>query len=400
MYGRTIFRFLSLFCLLAVMTSGRAQELNLEQGQELYNGNCASCHAVNRNLTGPALGGVLTKYADDKDWLYKWVKNAPALIASGDEKAVTLGQWGTGVMIAFPTLSNEQIDNILAYAEAESTALANPIVEETEGPPTEGEIDPSVYYALLGLIGVLVLIALLLVVITATLITAVRSKDGEEPFTAKDIMARTRSILQNKFVATSLATFILVAGGAKLIVEARQVSLHEGYMPDQPIKFSHKLHAGENQIECQYCHTGTLKSKSAWIPSANVCMNCHKYIQEGPQYGKEEISKIYDAIGFDPEKSQYIEDYEQKPIEWVRIHNLPDHAYFNHAQHVVVGGQECQTCHGPIEEMEVVYQYSSLGMGWCINCHREEKVKSLGKDNDLGLTVEDMGGLNCARCHY
>ncbi|MEL7530124.1 MAG: c-type cytochrome [Bacteroidota bacterium] len=403
MYGRTLFRFLSLFCLLAVFSTAQAQELNLEQGQELYNGNCASCHAVNRNLTGPALGGALAKYANDKDWLYKWVKNAPELIASGDEKAVALGQWGAGVMLAFPTLSNEQIDNILAYAEAESTKLAapkEPLEDGTEVAGSGGEIDPTVYYALLGLIGVLVLIALLLVVITATLITAVRAKDGEEPFTAKDVMARTRSILQNKFVATALATFILVAGGAKLIVEARQVSLHEGYMPEQPIKFSHKLHAGENQIACQYCHTGTMKSKSAWIPSANVCMNCHKYIQEGPQYGTEEISKIYKAIGFDPEKGQYIPDYEQQPIKWNRIHNLPDHAYFNHAQHVVVGGQECQTCHGPIEEMEVVYQYSSLGMGWCINCHREEKVKSLGKDNDLGLTVEDMGGLNCARCHY
>jgi hypothetical protein len=160
------------------------------------------------------------------------------------------------------------------------------------------------------------------------------------------------------------------------------------------------LHAGEYGIECEYCHSGATKSKNAWIPSANVCMNCHKLINEGPKYGTEEIQKIYDAIGFDPATKQYIEGYEQKPIEWVRIHNLPDHAYFNHAQHVVVGGLECQTCHGPIEEMEVVYQYSTLGMGWCINCHREEKVKTLGKENPEGLTVEDMGGLDCARCHY
>ncbi|MEL6588572.1 MAG: cytochrome c3 family protein [Bacteroidota bacterium] len=403
MYGRTLFRFLSLFCLLAILSPTQAQEIDMAQGESLFKANCASCHHPVKNLTGPALGGALAKYASDKDWVYSWVKNAPALKESGDAKAVALSATYPGQMSAFPTLQDAQIDNILAYAEAESLAITAP--KEPTGDGTEvasggGDLDPTVYYALLGLIGVLVLIALLLVVITATLITAVRAKDGEEPFTAKDVMTRTRNILKNKFVATALASFILVAGGAKLIAEARQVSLHEGYMPEQPIKFSHKLHAGENQIECQYCHTGTLKSKSAWIPSANVCMNCHKYIQEGPEYGTEEISKIYKAIGFDPEKGQYIPDYEQQPIEWVRIHNLPDHAYFNHAQHVVVGNQECQTCHGPIEEMEVVYQYSSLGMGWCINCHREEKVKSLGKDNDLGLTVEDMGGLNCARCHY
>ena len=140
------------------------------------------------------------------------------------------------------------------------------------------------------------------------------------------------------------------------------------------------------------------------IPSTNVCMNCHKAIQykEYPgdpareEYSKAEIQKIYDAAGWDPEAFAYTG--EGKAVEWVRIHNIPDHAYFNHAQHVVVGNLECQTCHGPVEEMEVVYQYSDLGMGWCINCHRNEKVKVLGEDTDM--TVADMGGLNCARCHY
>ncbi|RMG75013.1 MAG: cytochrome C, partial [Bacteroidetes bacterium] len=168
------------------------------------------------------------------------------------------------------------------------------------------------------------------------------------------------------------------------------------YMPEQPIKFSHKTHAGTYQINCQYCHSGASKSKSAWIPSVNVCMNCHKAIQQGAQYGTEEIAKIYEAAGYDPNEAAYTK--EPQPIEWVRIHNLPDHAYFNHAQHVTVGNIECQTCHGPVEEMEVVYQYSNLGMGWCISCHRQEKVKSLGETTPY--TVEDMGGLNCARCHY
>jgi hypothetical protein len=247
-------------------------------------------------------------------------------------------------------------------------------------------------------VGLLGVIALLLVVITATLVTAVQSKEGREPFTLGVVIDRTKAILSNKYVATGIISVMLLGGTVFAVQWGRGVGLYQGYMPDQPIKFSHKLHAGENQIDCQYCHSGVTKSKSAWIPSANVCMNCHKYINKGPNYGETEIAKIYEAVGWDPSTQSYTG--KTKPIEWIRIHNNPDHAYFNHAQHVVVGNQECQTCHGPIQEMEVVYQYSNLGMGWCINCHRQEKVKVLGHDNKEGLTVEDMGGLDCARCHY
>ena len=188
--------------------------------------------------------------------------------------------------------------------------------------------------------------------------------------------------------------------------------LPKGYAPEQPIAYSHKLHAGINGIDCNYCHHSARHGKSAAIPSANVCMNCHTYINEGPS-GKAEIQKIYDAVGFDPEKGRYIEGYEQKPIKWVRIHNLPDLAYFNHSQHVVAGGLECQECHGPIEEMEVVEQHSELTMGWCINCHRETEVKVADndyyeemhakfKENHPGETfnVEAIGGLECGKCHY
>jgi hypothetical protein len=176
-------------------------------------------------------------------------------------------------------------------------------------------------------------------------------------------------------------------------------------------------------------------------------MNCHKAVQEGPTYGKAEIAKIYMSAGWNPDKGAYFAEgasedsikaaftkwmkgdkkiknvgkaYNEavekvgfkKAIEWVRIHNLPDHAYFNHAQHIAVGGKDgegkdiyCQTCHGPIEEMEVVYQYSPLSMGWCINCHRESKTtysfpdpKNPGKV--FTPTPADMGGLDCAKCHY
>ncbi len=376
--------------------------LDLASGEKLYKQLCSSCHRVKGKLVGPQLSGVTEKYASDKEWLYSWVKNSQAMINAGDPKAVALWeQYNKQVMSSFTQLENEDIDNILAYVDNEASG------GDTEGQETAqvaggaaGGVDiyqdPSFYYALLALVGVLLLISLLLVIITATLVTSIRAKDQAEPFSFSDVMARTRSMLQNKFVLTAITTIVLVAGTAKVISESRTIGLHQGYMPEQPIKFSHKIHAGQYQIDCKYCHTGTIKSKSAWIPGAGLCMNCHKYIQEGPNYGTEEIAKIYKATGWDPELAEYAN--EPEPVEWVRIHNLPDHAYFNHAQHVVVGGLECQQCHGPVEEMEVVYQYSNLGMGWCIQCHRQEKVKVLGKETDM--TVADMGGLNCARCHY
>ena len=189
----------------------------------------------------------------------------------------------------------------------------------------------------------------------------------------------------------------------------------QGYMPEQPIAFSHRLHACVNQIDCQYCHSGARQGKTSMIPSPNVCMNCHKAVKGSTEAGKGEIAKIYDAIGFDAEKLAYIEGYEQKPIEWVRIHNLPDHVFFNHQQHVVAGQVECQTCHGPVEQMDVLYQHAPLSMGWCINCHRDTEVKfaqneyydsytNLHEQLKTGeiskVTVEDIGGRDCQKCHY
>ena len=142
-------------------------------------------------------------------------------------------------------------------------------------------------------------------------------------------------------------------------------------------------------------------------------MNCHKAVKQGPTGETEEIAKIYAAVGWDAEDQKYTG--EEEPIEWVRIHNLPDHVYFNHAQHVNVGGLECQTCHGPIEEMEEVYQFAPLSMGWCINCHRQTQVQFANNDyydiytkyhEDLKngsldqVTVETIGGTECQKCHY
>jgi len=174
------------------------------------------------------------------------------------------------------------------------------------------------------------------------------------------------------------------------------VGIQQGYSPRQPIAFSHKLHAGDHQINCNYCHTSVYKGASANIPSANICMNCHSQIKKE----STEIQKIYRAI----EKN--------RPIEWVRVHNLPDLAYFNHSQHTKVGGVECQTCHGPIETMEGVAQYSPLTMGWCIDCHRNTPLNTEGnayydnlvklheKQSSGSFIVASNGGTECSKCHY
>jgi cytochrome c553 len=177
----------------------------------------------------------------------------------------------------------------------------------------------------------------------------------------------------------------------------------ENYEPDQPIKFSHAIHAADNQIDCEYCHTTVSYSKSAGIPDVNVCWNCHSIVREGTNSGRHQIAKVVDA-------------YENgKPIEWIRIHNLQDHAFFSHAQHVEVAGLECATCHGPIEEMDRVWQFSDLSMGWCINCHRESEVAFYDnafyaeyeelhqklKSGEIDRVTADMiGGIECSKCHY
>jgi len=202
-----------------------------------------------------------------------------------------------------------------------------------------------------------------------------------------------------------------------------QVGVDQGYEPVQPIHYSHRIHAGVNKIECKYCHSSARVSKHSGIPSLNVCMNCHKSISEVAdatqaeglaEYGvdyNEQIGKLYKATGWDPDKQAY--SGKTEPVKWVRIHNLPDFAYFNHSQHVMVGGVACQKCHGPVEEMEIMYQYSPLTMGWCINCHRETNIKVEGNEyyekiheqlsKKYGvnkLTAAQMGGLECGKCHY
>lgn len=361
-------------------------------------------------MIGPALGDITERRS--AEWLHKWIKDNQALRASGDAEANQIfEEYNGSVMPAFPGLSDQDINDILAYTiegnKAAQTASTGGEGTGTTAAPAEEDNT----FVLLVLGGILFLLVILLVRVKNTL---KQVKGDPTSSLIEDANVITRTALKNPKITTLLTILIAVVFFQQLYLALMSVGIHEEYQPEQPIAFSHKIHAGDNQIDCNYCHYGARKGKHSNIPPAGVCMNCHTYIQEGTLTGTEEISKIYAAVGFDPQTGQYIEGYEQKPIKWVRIHNLPDLAYFNHSQHVTAGQVACQTCHGPIQEMEEVYQYSPLTMGWCVDCHRETKVQVESNDYyaemheklkekygpDAEITVEMIGGLECGKCHY
>lgn len=408
------FRFIAVLALFfsSLFTSAQALEIegDPENGKTLWNTNCASCHALDKKMIGPALGDITERR--DLDYLLKWIKNNQALRDAGNEQALAIfEEYNGSVMPAFPGLSDQDIKDILVYTQEGSKPKEETVAggEEVAVKTVEPESDNTVLLVILA--GIL----LFLIVLLARVKNTLKQIQGEPTSSIlEDANLITRTALKNPRILTVLTIVVAVVLLQQLYAGLMSVNIEQGYQPEQPIKFSHKLHSGENQINCSYCHYGARKSKHSNIPSAGVCMNCHMQIQEGPKYGKEEIAKIYAAVGWDPETYSYIEDYETKPIKWVRIHKLPDLAYFNHAQHVTAGGLQCQTCHGPIQEMEEVYQYSSLTMGWCINCHRQTEVQVESNDyytemharlkekygEDAEITVEMIGGLECGKCHY
>ena len=391
-------------------------------GKALFQANCASCHNPLKDATGPALKGV-TGRVPNKEWIYKWIKNSASVIASGDKYANDLyNKWNKTAMTAFPSLSNEEIDAIVKYVDDYQAP-----VTATAQTPAAGESkdsgDNTLLYAILSI--VLLIAIFVLTQVNKVLSRSTNVKAGLP--SPKDV-----PFLRNKVVLAILA-IIAVVGIGIWMTNGADLGRQKNYMPEQPIFYSHKVHAGINQINCLYCHSGAEKGKHAMIPSTNVCMNCHKQINEytgaethplvnleGKKVdGTAEIKKLYDYAGWDPVKKDYKRnaagEIQAKPIEWVKIHNLPDHVYFNHSLHVVSGKVACQRCHGGIQEMDEVYQFTDLSMGWCINCHRETKVQFVdnnyysifqkyhdeikeGKREDV--KVSDIGGLECQKCHY
>lgn len=442
-------------------------------GKTLFINNCAQCHAksMKDKLTGPALAGFRERWGGDDKALKGWIRNSQGMIASGYPRAVAIWNEYKVAMNAFPALKDDEIDNIFAYIDGKANGTV-------DGPPKVGNTsvaatgdatsddNSTLWYGLA--FSILAFLALILSRIMSNLKSTAAAKDGEV-YHAKS----WTETLTSKGVIGFIIFSLIVLGGYTTVTNAISLGRQQNYQPDQPIKFSHATHAGLNKIDCQYCHDGARRSKHGVIPATNTCMNCHKAIKVGSQYKTGELTKIYVSAGYNPMTDKYIDNYDklsenevadiykkwidskyreerkldttiamagdektfvdnqwsdiaaslktvykdhvQGPIEWKRIHNLPDHVYFNHAQHVAVGKIECQKCHGPVEKMVVMKQYAPLSMGWCINCHRETEVKfqdnayyasymryheEIKKGKREKVTVEDIGGLECQKCHY
>ncbi|MFJ1434095.1 c-type cytochrome [Capnocytophaga canimorsus] len=411
---------LSIWLMLVFSVSVFAQEGDVAKGKTLFNQQCAACHKLDKRMTGPALAGIADKR--DREWLQKWIRNSAALIKSGDADAIAIfEEYNKVPMTAFPQLSDQDIDDILAYTSAPPPAPEQP-KEAVQVVASDTKSDVTFQIMLAGFLVVFVVLIVLLVSLNRTLkMIAEANGVNLEALQKTNKLPIWKAFVQNQFLVISSVIFLLLASAYFVYGYLMQIDVNQGYEPIQPIHYSHKIHAGDNQIDCKFCHSSARVSKTAGIPSLNVCMNCHETISEynGEEdlangYTKEfytgEIKKLYKAVGWDEEKREYTEKTE--PVRWVRVHNLPDFVYFNHSQHVTVAGVQCQECHGPVEEMEILHQHAPLTMGWCVECHRKTEVKMDNKyyekiHEELSkkygvekLTIAQMGGLECGKCHY
>lgn len=420
-------------------------KVSAQDGKQLFQSNCASCHNPFNDGTGPALKGLEDRgpWGDRKN-VYAWVHNPSAFMATNKYVQDLKAQRGT-MMTGFPSLSTAEIDAIVDYIN--KVEPPKPATPAAGGAP-ESSGRNALIFGIISLI--LAVIALILLQVNSNLKKLSDDKEG---------ILRPEPVVfwKNKvYIAMAIIVFFIM-GGYFVVKGAIGLGRQKNYEPKQPIFYSHKVHAGINQINCLYCHGNAWESKHAAIPSTNVCMNCHKNINEykgeklfdsdGNEVdGSAEIKKLYAYAGFDPLNPNGWDATKAKSIPWIKIHNLPDHVYFNHSQHIRAGNVQCQTCHGEITAMNEVYQFSELSMGWCVNCHRQTKVNFYEVDsagNETGnkfysiyekfrkdlkpdtltdekghylldkngkfiihpskmdsVTVKDIGGLECQRCHY
>jgi mono/diheme cytochrome c family protein len=397
-----------------------AQTGDAAVGKTVFTSQCASCHSLTAKVVGPPLEGVVSRW-DDAAMLRKWIRNYQEVLDAGYPRAKEIINYApTNMQIFGSSLKDADIENVLAYISSYV-----PPKPETPGPggKPEGDGQGAIIFGIVSLI--LAIIALILMQVNSNLKKLSDDKEGimrPEPV----------AFYKNKFYIALGAVIFFVIGGYFIAKGAIGLGRQKDMEPVQPIFYSHKVHAGLNQINCLYCHGGAMEGKQASIPSVNVCMNCHKQISEyvkGPKLfdangneinGTNEIHKLYEYAGVDPKNPGAFDPTKAKSIPWTRIHNLPDHAYFNHSQHVNAGKQQCQTCHGEITAMDEVKQFSELSMGWCINCHRQTNV-NFNYDSTSGnkfysiyekfhndikagkmdsVKVENIGGLECQKCHY
>ena len=422
-----------------------------KNGEKLFKANCTACHALDKQLIGPALGGVVdrlkTEQNLDADWLKKWIKDNKALRASGDKYAnEVFEKFNKTEMLAFPNLTDKDIDDILEYstnppapepvAEAGGASDANSVIA-LEQAKKQSETSKIILVSLFAIGGLLLWLLL-------KLRQLVKLQQNEElsEFNASRAVSIADIYKKYHYVGKGLLIVLGVLAAYGGWNSLMSIGVYKGYKPEQPIYFSHKIHAGENKIDCQLCHSSAKYGKVSEIPSMNVCMNCHrtiseyngKYMEQGKDksFYDGEIQKIYAATGWDPASQSYTG--KTQPVEWTRIHNMPDFVYFNHSQHVVAGGDAiiashnkknptakidvaCKACHGQIDTMNVVQMANDFTMGWCIECHRTTEVdmnngynkeyfknlhEKLKKQYGSGtkITVDAIGGLECGKCHY
>ncbi len=439
--------FLTLVLFVSVTVVSHSQD-----GEKLFKANCASCHHPVKNATGPKMQGVLQKWEDngEGDLIYEWVKNPAELYNSGKSKmAKAIWDWSPTVMTPQGHLSEDEVKSIFAYVDA----YAPPVT--AQGPATDDTVyeaeDETVSFWWWIIIGLMVFVLFATFGVRRELSEVIAAKEGQAVDPKKTFIVSARHwALRNWFVTVLMFVAVALFSGIELFGRLYQVGVYQDYQPSQPIAYSHKLHAGNMGIECRYCHHSAEKSKHAGIPSVNVCMNCHAVVHEGPQYGTEEIDKIHLAAGYNKAKQAYNLDANgfrvEQPLVWNKAHNLPDHVYFSHAQHVHqnTGNIDCRQCHGPVQNYTLgrvsttdeVNAYATtdegmekgiiqltkpiLTMGWCIECHNKKEIDlaSTGYYEEIHnrlksradvhnnileddkVTVKELGGWECAKCHY
>ncbi len=408
--------------------------LSAQDGEKIFKSNCSACHKIDSDMIGPALKGVRDRWEGKEDLLHQWIKNPASLMDSDDPHiSAMIEEWlPKGGLMTAQNLNDDEINAVLDYIESGGASAAGAAAApgaSAQGAPGAGAA-PAPKGGLSTTWLVIIFFILLILVFSlwgvrsslTQLDRSMKAQAGEPTEARMSFGRRARIWIWHNKVFIAIVSILVVSYLTVIAYDGLMgIGVYQGYHPEQPIEFNHTLHAGTNQISCVYCHHQSLDSRHAGIPSANVCMNCHKGISEGrsPE-GTADIQKIYEAVGWDPGQMAYTG--EEKPIKWVKVHNLPDLAYFNHSQHYVVAGIQCQECHGQVQEDFVTAeQHSDLTMGWCIDCHNTTKVKMDGNGyydeiherlvdhgqeelkkylEDGKITARELGGWECAKCHY
>ncbi len=372
-----VFSFLLISVLFLPAVSGQAGD-----GAALFQ-PCMACHQIGKGrLIGPDLKGVTQRR--DKEWLVKFIQNSQVVVQSGDPIAVKLSEEHNKIPMPPFAYTPEQIGVLLAYIENYDTAqaqVAKPAEEPKAAEETAFFAEKEHYSRDYSTTFIICLILALIACF--------------DLFVTKFIKARFVHL-----IVILISTFVIIE---ITVVEAENLGRQQGYEPDQPILFSHKIHAGDNQLNCRFCHFSAEESKHAGIPPMSLCMNCHNVVRQGRNTGTTEIEKIFKSLE------------TGKPVQWVKVHNLPDHTYFNHAQHVKAGKLACDRCHGDVKTMDRIQQVQPLSMGWCVNCHRQTEVQfvdnkfyekytrlheEIKSGKRIRVTADDLGGTECSKCHY